>query len=626
MKKRRKTFEPERKNSFKNRKGKESSSHHNKPLKSKAQTESQIIVGVVRKKTTGFFLLPANKRDRNQYEITDSLVSDGEIVKAELLPEYRRYRGRIKIAAGKLAKVTEIIGKESDPNCFSVISIHTHNLPHEFSKEAIREASGNNIPDLAGRTDLREIPLVTIDGEDARDFDDAVYAEPDNDIKNKGGFKLVIAIADVSYYVKTDSNLDREALQRGNSVYFPNMVLPMLPENLSNNLCSLRPNEDRGCVAVEIWINSEGKKIRHNFLRGLMRSHARITYNQLHQTIESRGKQGITELYNPVIINLYSAYKALLKDRKKRNTLELDIPEYKIFFNEDGSVKEVKERERFESHKIIEEMMIATNIAAAESLSQAGIPAIYRVHEKPDPMKIIDLQDFLSEIGINVGRGQLTHGGDFNRLLKQSIDRPDAKLINSQVLRAQMQAYYTTDNHGHFGLGLNDYCHFTSPIRRYSDLVVHRALIALVEGKKSLQKELELISEHISETERKAMQAERETVSRYIAAYMQDMVGKDFSGVISGIGNSGIFVTITDTGTEGMLPYSLLGDDYFHYNEIRTCVIGRRSKAIYNLGDKIEVRIKESNPISGMIVLEKTRSFDKKNKPKPAKKIKKRKS
>jgi ribonuclease R len=578
--------------------------------------ESSRIVGVIGKSRGGFTLEPTNRKEKRIFRL-DSLpegVGVGDLVVAEVDENNRMRRAQSRShtnsgGGGNSVNIQKNLGAADDVKNYSLIAIHTHGLPHEFSTAAVDSAAKGKVPPLGKREDLRNLGLVTIDGEDARDFDDAVYAEPDTNPKNKGGWNIVVAIADVSYYVRPESALDVEAEKRGNSVYLPDRVVPMLPENLSNNLCSLRPDEDRACLAAHITINAQGKTLSYRFSRALMKSKARLTYNQVQKAFDEGG--GELAEHFPKIKNLYGAYKSLEQERIKRQTLELDLPEFKIKFADDGEVSGVIKRERLESHKLIEEFMILANVAAADALSKAQQGAVYRVHEPPDAMKLMELNEFVQDLGLKGGtrKAAAITPGIFNEILDQAKERADYFLINTFVLRCQTQAYYSPRNLGHFGLSLDRYTHFTSPIRRYSDLIVHRALLKLfkLEEKnevKGYDSALERVANHISATERLAMQAERDTVDRFIAYFMHTMVGRDFTVVVTGMAGIGLFITIPESGCNGIIPMRMLQGDYFVLDSSGTFMMGVRTRRRIAIGDKMRATLIEARPINGELVFE----------------------
>jgi len=499
------------------------------------------------------------------------------------------------------AKITDRLGRLDSPRAASLIASHMHSLPSLFSKDVIAEAEAAEPPVLGkGRTDLRDIPLVTIDGEDARDFDDAVFAEKDGD-----GWHLIVAIADVAYYVEEDSALDACAFERGNSVYFPDRVIPMLPERLSNGLCSLVPNEDRYCLAVHLWIDAHGNMKRYEFVRGLMRSRARLTYNDV---------QGVCDTNNDhpqrqIIELLYQAYTALAYERDHRGSLDLNLPEFKIIFDDAGNVSAITPRARLESHRLIEAYMIAANVAAADFLLKKHAPGIYRVHEPPSEDKLEELTNLLKMAGYSLHTGAGVKAAHFNRILKQVEGKPEAYMVNTAILRSQMQAYYAHENLGHFGLSLEKYCHFTSPIRRYSDLVVHRSLAHAIEGhmdkpSKQYNARLGEIALHISDTERRAMMAERDASDRYKVSYMSKHIGNSFSGTIVSLNEYGLFVSINETGVTGFIPVRNLQGDFFNYDKRHACFKGQRTNQIFQIGQPLIIRVQAANAITGSLIFE----------------------
>ncbi len=533
-------------------------------------------------------LVPTDRRAKAEWRIPpgeDGGAENDEIVSATPLPH-----------AGhglKPARITERLGRMGDARSISLICIHAHDIPTEFPPEALAAAARARATPLGRREDLRAVPLVTIDGEDARDFDDAVFAEPDGD-----GHRLIVAIADVAHYVRPGTPLDGSAFARGNSVYFPDRVVPMLPEALSNGWCSLKPQEDRGCLFVEMHIDHRGRKTRHRFGRGLMRSAARLTYEQV-QDAENAGRDiGLGALY--------PAFRALLAARQARGTLDLDLPERKVVLIE-GRVASVLPRPRLDSHRLIEEMMVLANVAAAEQLEAFTRPCMYRVHAPPTEEKLEALRTFLHSMDISLPPGNEIHPRDLDRVLQKVANTEHAPLVNEVILRSQSQAAYSPDNIGHFGLALPRYAHFTSPIRRYSDLLVHRALIT--GGKLGLggltpdePARFPDMGEHISATERRAALAEREAVDRYLAAYMADKVGARFPARISGVQRFGLFVTLAETGASGLIPMSALGDDYWVYDEPSQSLSGRRTRMVYRLAQEVEVRLQEASPVTGGLI------------------------
>jgi len=547
------------------------------------------IVGLFHAVGDGGRIEPTDRRQKTEWIVPagETLgAQEGEIVRAEPLAG--------KVFGPKPARVTEKLGSMNDARSVSLIAIAQHGIPMDFSDAALKEAEHAKPVPLAKRTDLRETPLITIDGADARDFDDAVYAEP-----VEHGFRLIVAIADVAHYVKPGSALDRDAKIRGNSCYFPDRVVPMLPEALSNGLCSLKPDEDRGCLFVEMHINVHGHKTSHKFGRGLMRSVARKTYEQIQMEYEA----------NPAVHeHLFAAYFALAEARHARGTLELDLPERKVVLGEDGRVQSVTPRPRLASHKLIEEFMILANVCAAEELERVKLPCMYRVHAPPAPEKLDNLRNFLKTLDISLKAGDALHPRDLDRILKLVEGTPQAPLVNETMLRAQSQAQYSPDNLGHFGLALSRYAHFTSPIRRYADLLVHRALVTgLKLGKDGLSPEdiagFADTGERITATERRATLAERDSSDRYLALYLQHRVGELFQGRISGVTKFGLFVTLTESGASGFLSMASLPDDYWAYDEATQTLSGRRSRAVFTLAQQLDVRLNEAKPVTGGLLL-----------------------
>ncbi|MBK8906398.1 MAG: ribonuclease R [Rhodospirillales bacterium] len=506
------------------------------------------------------------------------------------------------------ARIVERIGAAQGARSISLITIHDHDIPVSFAPEALAEAEVAGPAPLVNREDLRAVPLVTIDGADARDFDDAVWAEADGDAENPGGWHLIVAIADVAWYVRPGSALDKAAYPRGNSVYFPDRVVPMLPEALSNGWCSLVPGEDRPCLAAHLWLDRDGNVLRHRFTRAMMRSAARLTYSQVQKAQDGHPDAMTDPLRAGVITPLFRAYAALDKARRRRGVLELDLPERRVVIGGDGMVVQIVTRERLDSHKLIEEFMIAANVAAAETLEQRKLPCLYRIHDQPTPEKLEALRDFLETVGLRLPRGQVIRARMFNDVLNKAAATPLPHLVHEVVLRSQSQAEYSPVNIGHFGLALRRYCHFTSPIRRYSDLLVHRALIrTMAPGEGGLEAEpgdFVRVGEHLSATERRAQAAERDAVDRFTAAYLADKVGSVFGGRINGVTRFGLFVTLDDSGGDGLVPIRSLGDDFFVHDESRHRLVGRSTGLTFRLGDSVSVRLIEADPITGGLILQ----------------------
>jgi len=551
-------------------------------------------------------LIPVDKkqagRELNIAKADTGGAEDGDLVSVDLV----RSRG-YGLASGK---VKERLGSLASEKAVSLIAIHAHEIPQAFSAAALREAEEAKPATLKGREDWRDVPLVTVDPPDAKDHDDAVHAQPDPDPNNKGGYIVDVAIADVAFYVRPGSALDRDALTRGNSVYFPDRVVPMLPERISNGLCSLVPGQPRGALAVRMVIGNDGRKRSHSFHRVLMRSAAKLNYAQAQAAIDGRPDDTTGPLLEPILKPLYDAYAVVKRARDERDPLDLDIPERKILLKPDGTVDRVVVPERLDAHKLIEEFMILANVAAAEMLEKKSLPLIYRVHDEPTLEKVHNLQEFLKTLDLPFAKGGALRPALFNRVLAQVKGHDSEPLVNEVVLRSQAQAEYAAENYGHFGLNLRRYAHFTSPIRRYADLVVHRALIralGLGEGALPETETVETLTEvaaQISVTERRAMKAERETADRLIAHFLADRIGATFQGRISGVTRAGLFVKLTDTGADGLIPIRTLGTEYFNYDETRHALVGSRSGAMHRLGDVVEVRLVEAAPVAGALRFE----------------------
>jgi ribonuclease R len=565
------------------------------------------VLGIFRKLPGGGGrLVPVDKkqagRELNIANADSGGAEDGDLVSVDLV----RSRG-FGLASGK---VKERLGSLASEKAVSLIAIHAHEIPQAFSPAALREAEEAKPATLAGREDWRDVPLVTIDPPDAKDHDDAVHAEPDPDPNNKGGTILNVAIADVAFYVRPGSALDRDALTRGNSVYFPDRVVPMLPERISNDLCSLVPGQPRGALAVRMIIGADGRKRSHSFHRILMRSAAKLSYAQAQAAIDGRPDDITGPLLDPILKPLYAAYATVKLARDERSPLDLDLPERKILLKPDGTVDRVVVPERLDAHKLIEEFMILANVAAAEMLEKKALPLIYRVHDEPTLEKVHNLQEFLKTLDLPFAKSGALRPALFNRVLAEVRGHDSEPLVNEVVLRSQAQAEYSAENYGHFGLNLRRYAHFTSPIRRYADLVVHRALIrglGLGEGALPPTETVETLGEvaaQISVTERRAMKAERETADRLIAHFLADRIGATFQGRISGVTRAGLFVKLTDTGADGLIPIRTLGTEYFNYDEARHALVGSRSGAMHRLGDVIDVRLVEAAPVAGALRFE----------------------
>lgn len=567
-----------------------------RPIKRVARPPMRIV-GMIQAAGKGFRLVPTERKNRDEYVLMpeqEIAFAHNDIVIAEV-------KGGSRFGV-KEARVKENIGPFDAPKAVSMMAIARQEIPWVFPESVEKEANSFAPPTLGNREDLRGIPLVTIDGADARDFDDAVFAEPDAD--NKGGWVLYVAIADVSNYVKSGSPLDREAYKRGNSVYFPDRVVPMLPEALSNELCSLKPKVDRACLAVRMVIDADGQMTGFRFTRGLMRSAARLTYEQVQAAADGKTDDTTDPLMEKVIRPLYAAYRVLLAARKKRGTLDLDVQENKISIGTDGKVAHIGARARLDAHKLIEEFMVLANVAAAEALEKRGMAGLYRVHDMPSVEKLEALRAFLKGFDIKLPHGQHLRSADLARVLEKFIGNDHAPVINEVMLRSQAQAIYSPENIGHFGLALARYAHFTSPIRRYADLIVHRGLIRLFKlGDDGLTDDeitrLDEIGEHISRTERRAIEAERESNDRYTALYMAGKIGEEFNGRVSGVTRSGLFVRLTDTGADGFIPITTLPNDFYDHDEANHMLVGRRHGRTFRLADILRIRLVEADPILG---------------------------
>jgi len=528
-------------------------------------------------------------------------AKDGDLVRFEI--EKDRHFGRAK------ARIVELFGNPESEGAISMIALHTLGLPDEFPDTVLQEADKLAPPSPDTLTDLRDIPFVTIDPPDAKDHDDAVWAAPDDDKNNPGGWVVRVAIADVSNFVHPGSEMDKEARKRGNSIYFPDRVVPMLPERISNNLCSLREGEDKACLCVTMVFNAGGDKTGHEFSRGLMRSSARLSYAQAQAAIDGQTDETTTPIVETVLQPLWRAYGALAAARDKRAPLDLDLPERKIKLDETGQVEAINIPPRLEAHRLIEECMIQANVAAAETLEAQKSPLIYRVHDAPSKEKLWALREFLVTLSIDLPKSGRLKPEQFNLILAQARAADMVQLVSEVVLRSQAQAEYSAANFGHFGLNLRRYAHFTSPIRRYADLVVHRALVrALDLGAGALSdREIEIIDEtaqSISECERRAVAAERQTVDRLIAGYLADRIGASFSARVSGVVRTGLFVRLAETGADGFVPASSIGGDYYRHDERRQALVGDRTGMAYKLGDVVEVRLIEAVPSAGALRFE----------------------
>ena len=567
--------------------------------------DKRRLLGIFRaRKGGGGTIEPVDRRELRAWQVRQGNTSDakdGDLVRFDLSARNRQSMSE--------ARVLETLGNPDDQRKISLIAVHAHGLPDDFPAAVIAESEALAPFAPGDRTDLRQIPLVTIDPVDARDHDDAVHAGPDPDPKNRGGHVVLVAIADVAHYIRPNSRLDKEAQLRGNSVYFPDRVVPMLPERISNDLCSLRELEDRPCLAVRMIFDANGKKRRHEFVRAVMKSAAKLSYQEAQAAIDGNVSQKCAPLMERALRPLWDAYRALSRARDERGPLDLDLPERKILLDREGRVDKVVVPERLDAHRLIEEFMIQANVAAAETLEQQKTPLLYRTHDEPSKEKLRSLRDFLETLDLNLAPGTGLKPEAFNRILARAKSLPVPELVNEVILRSQAQAQYTRENIGHFGLNLAKYAHFTSPIRRYADLIVHRALIrALKLGPDGLTDEeiprLADVAKDISEAERRAMAAERETIDRLIATHLADRVDASFEGRIAGVTRSGLFVKLKETGADGFVPVSTLGQDFFNHVEEAHALVGSRSGETYQLGDPVTVRLVEVIPAAGAIRFE----------------------
>jgi ribonuclease R len=567
--------------------------------------EKRRQLGIFRQHARGGGVIdPIDRKELKEWPIQpgdEGAAKDGDLVRFDLLRT-----GRYGLPQ---ARVLEALGNPRDQRKISLIAVHAHGIPDEFPANVLAEVAKLEPPTLSGRSDLRHLDLITIDPTDARDHDDAVHAAADSEPGNAGGWIVHVAIADVAHYVRSGSRLDHEARLRGNSVYFPDRVVPMLPEKISNELCSLQERQERPCLVVRLVVDAQGNKRRHSFFRALMRSAAKLTYEEAQAAIDGRPGEKCQPLLDKVLKPLWGAYGALAAARDRREPLDLDLPERKVVLDGQGRVARVTTPERLEAHRLIEEFMIQANVAAAETLAQMRAPVIYRVHEPPAKEKLVALREFLDSLGLKLPGSALPRAGDFNRVLQRARTMPARDLVNEVVLRSQSQAAYAAENLGHFGLNLNRYAHFTSPIRRYADLMLHRSLIrtlALGAGGSSDEEAAQLseIAAAISDSERRAMAAERDTMDRLIAEYLSERVGAEFAARVSGVTRVGLFVRLSETGADGFVPAATIGQDYYRHQEALHALVGDRTGEAYRLGDAVRVRLIEAVPSAGALRFE----------------------
>ncbi len=577
------------------------------PLKSLAKGE-ELMLGVLREEGGKLWLIGVDKRERREHQVSDAGgANPGDLVLAEKTGRPPRIT----------ARVTQVLGDPFAPRSFSMIAIHKLGIPNEFAPEAIEEAGEvAKLPLGEDREDLRHLSIVAIDPEDARDHDDAVWATPDDDPDNAGGWRAIVAIADVSFYVRPGSAIDKEARRRGNSVYFPDRVVPMLPELLSADVCSLKAGEDRAALVCHLQISKGGALKSWHFTRAVVRIAANIAYEEAQVAIDAHAQKAPSlgfrwddGLVETALLPLWSCWRALAAARAKRAPLDLDLPERRVVLDEKGRIMSVAPRERLDAHKLIEEYMIAANVAAAKALEKKKAPVMYRDHEPPAREKLVALKDYLKTFGVEFALGQVVKPSTFNHVIDRIGESDFRPQVMEQILRTQTQAYYAPGNHGHFGLALGSYAHFTSPIRRYADLIVHRSLVAayklgpggLTEGEAA---SMDKIGESISMLERRAMEAERDTIDRYVAAYLGERVGEVVDVRITGVQNFGFFATVEGIGGDGLMPVRDIGREYFRYDEAAKALVGEHSGETYSSGMRLQLRLAEANPVSGALRFE----------------------
>ena len=568
-------------------------------------TNPKRLLGIFRLTAEGGRIVAIDKGEGKEWLVAADAAGeakDGELVEAEQSGP----KGRLGLPR---ARVVERLGDPSAPKAVSLIAIHQHGIPDAFPDAVMAQADAAKPATSKGRVDLTDLPLITIDPADARDHDDACCALLDEDPKNPGGFLLWVAIADVAHYVTAGSALDAEARKRGNSTYFPDRVVPMLPDRLSGDLCSLHEGVTRPCIAVEMKLSSTGEKLSHRFVRGLMRSPASLSYEEAQAAVDGDPSERAAPLVDTVLSPLFGAYAALKQAREARQPLELDLPERKIILSDSGKVASVNFSERLDAHRLIEECMVLANVAAAETLIAKQQPLLFRVHEEPSPEKLDSLRETAKSVGLVLAKGQVLQTRHLNQLLKAAAGKDEAELINLSTLRSMTQAYYSSQNMSHCGLALQNYAHFTSPIRRYADLLLHRALVSAhgwaTDGLSP--QDIEMLDEtakHISETERRSMLAERDTTDRYLASFMSERVGNEFSGRISGVARFGIFVKLDETAADGLVPIRSLGREYFEHDADSQTLRGTDSGTVISLGQRVVVRLAETTPTTGGILLD----------------------
>ena len=568
----------------------------------KLARSAEMLMGVVRAEGSRHFLAPIDKKQRTVFALTDLGEAEvGDLVLAEPVGKARK---------NPTAKVDAVLGDPFAPKSFSMIAIHKFGIRHRFPEEVVEEAEKVAKWDLGTREDLTHLPIVAIDPEDARDHDDAIWAEPDDAGDNPGGYKAVVAIADVSFYVRPGSELDREALKRGNSVYFPDRVVPMLPEELSAGICSLKEGVDRAAMVAHIRVDSGGNIKDFRFSRARVRIAANIAYEDAQAAIDGEKDRVDAGIVKDALEPLWQCWKVLLQARESREPLDLDLPERRVELDEKGRIMSVAPRERLDAHRLVEDFMILANVAAAKALEKKKRPVMYRIHEVPSREKLVTLKEYLETFDLKFALGQVVQPKTFNAILEKIGPEHENRIeITEQILRSQMQARYGPEPLGHFGLALGSYAHFTSPIRRYADLLVHRALVGAYQlgpGEISLKEaeDFARVGEIISTLERRAMEAERDTVDRYVAAFLADQVGQLVKARITGVQPFGFFATVTDLGGDGLVLAKTLGREYFRYDEKRQSLIGDKSGDEYRSGMRLELKLVEADPVSGALRFE----------------------
>jgi ribonuclease R len=555
----------------------------------------QRIVGRLRSDHGVLVVVPEDKRINRDFLIPadeNGGATPGQVVTVEIMVQPDKH-------VQPVGRVVEVLGNYADPGMEIEIALRKHALPHVFLREVERMCElfppGVTDTDREGRIDLRDLPLVTIDGETAKDFDDAVYCAPLTSKRGagKGGFRLVVAIADVSHYVAHGDVLDGEAQARGNSVYFPRRVIPMLPERLSNDLCSLNPDVERLCLVCDMDIAADGEFRGYTFYPAVMRSHARLTYTAVAQIIENRESEPAARWRDlvPHIDNLYRLYKVLAKARAKRGAIDFETIETQILFDDKGKIARIVPVRRNDAHRVIEECMLAANVCTSDFLRKRKQPMLYRIHEGPTPEKLAALREFLKGFGLNLSGGDTPAAKDYAKLLERVKDRPDAQLLQTVMLRSLQQAVYSPDNVGHFGLAYESYTHFTSPIRRYPDLLIHRAIKSVLKRKRYNPGDWHALGAHCSMTERRADEATRDVTNWLKCYYMRDKVGESFMGTIAGVAAFGAFIALDELYVEGLLHVSELGTDYYHFDPVKHELMGERTKKRYRLGDRVRVKV-----------------------------------